>query len=99
MYVSCGCMPVYTSAVPGHVNLPILKRHIGTGQEREQTQGRTSEVVDTKERVVEVTQADPCGGVPTGAGGVGSGVTGSRTGTGTGTGTEVTGAGSRTNQY
>lgn len=78
-----------------------------TGQEREQTQGRTSEVVDTKERVVEVTQADPCGGVPTGAGGVGSGVTGSRsgttgtgiTGTGTGTGTGVTGTGSRTNQY
>ena len=39
------------------------------GQEREQTEGRTSEVVDTKQRVVEVTQADPCGGVPTTAAG------------------------------
>ncbi len=64
------------------------------GQEREQVQARTSEVVDTKERIVEVTPADPCGGVPTaefntsshgvtsGSGtGVGSGITGSRTGT------------------
>ena len=61
------------------------------GQEREQTSGRASEVVDTKERIVEVTQPDPCGGVPTGAGGV----TGGRTGTttGTGYGTSGTGAG------
>ncbi|DBB03546.1 hypothetical protein WJX82_005857 [Trebouxia sp. C0006] len=40
-----------------------------TGQEREQTQGRTSEVVDTKSRIVEVTQPDPCGGTPTDAAG------------------------------
>ena len=39
------------------------------GQEREQTQGRTSEVVDTKSRIVEVTQPDPCGGTPTNAAG------------------------------
>ncbi len=38
---------------------------LSTGQEREQTQGRTSEVVDTKSRIVEVTQPDPCGGTPT----------------------------------
>jgi len=49
-----------------------------TGQEREQTGSRSSEVVDTKERIVEVTQADPCGGVPTGS-------TGTTTGTTTGT--------------
>lgn len=48
-----------------------------TGQEREQTQGRTQEVVDTKERIVEVAQADPCGGVPTSQAGVG-GTTGGR---------------------
>lgn len=47
------------------------------GQEREQTQGRASEVVDTKERIVEVTQADPCGGVPTSAAGATTGTTGS----------------------
>ena len=52
-------------------------------------QARTSEVVDTKERIVEVTPADPCGGVPTaefGAGTTGArGVTGS-SGTTTGAG-------------
>ena len=53
------------------------------GQEREQTQGRTQEVVDTKERIVEVTQPNPCGGVPT------SQVTGSGSGVGSGTGTGV----------
>ena len=42
---------------------------LSAGQEREQTQGRTSEVVDTKSRVVEVTQPDPCGGTPTNAAG------------------------------
>ena len=71
------------------------------GQEREQTHNRTSEVVDTKERIVEVTQADPCGGVPTAeygtgvtgsrgttgvTGSTGTGITGSRTGTTTGAG-------------
>ena len=82
------------------------------GQEREQVQARTSEVVDTKERIVEVTPADPCGGVPTaefGAGtsgttgsrGVtgssGTGISGSRTGTGSGTGSGTgVGGGGRT---
>ena len=42
---------------------------LSAGQEREQTQGRTSEVVDTKSRIVEVTQPDPCGGTPTDAAG------------------------------
>jgi len=56
------------------------------------------EVVDTKERIVEVTPADPCGGVPTaefGAGSTGArGVTGSSgTGTGAGYGSSSTGAG------
>ena len=86
-----------------------------TGQEREQVQARTSEVVDTKERIVEVTPADPCGGVPTaeyGAGTTGArGVTGSSgtttgagygssSGTGTGTGQYgSSGTGTGTGQY
>ena len=72
--------------------MPLAEFATGiVGQEREQTSGRASEVVDTKERIVEVTQPDPCGGVPTGAGGG----TGGRTGTttGTGYGTSGTGAG------
>ena len=74
-----------------------------TGQEREQVQNRTAEVVNTKETIVETTPADPCGGVPTsqynaGTSGTGTGITGSTgTGYGTGTGTGVgTGAGGRT---
>lgn len=63
------------------------------GQEREQSSGRSTEVVDTKERIVEVTQPDPCGGVPTGAGGVTGGRTGTTTGTGYGTSGTGTGAG------
>ena len=35
------------------------------GQEREQVQGRTQEVVDTKERIVQTSIPNPCGGVPT----------------------------------
>ena len=66
------------------------------GQEREQVSGRASEVVDTKERIVEVTQPNPCGGVPTGAGGIG-GVTGS-TGTGAGYGTGTSGTGHKGQQ-
>lgn len=58
--------------------------------------GRASEVVDTKERIVEVTQPDPCGGVPTGAGGV-TGSTG--TGVGYGTGSGMSGAGHKGQQY
>ena len=56
---------------------------LSAGQEREQTQGRTSEVVDTKSRVVEVTQPDPCGGTPTNAAGAALNPTkgGSSTGT------------------
>ncbi|DBA71583.1 hypothetical protein WJX79_004837 [Trebouxia sp. C0005] len=69
-----------------------------TGQEREQVQARTSEVVDTKERIVEVTPADPCGGVPTAEFGTGTtgarGVTGSSgTTTGAGYGSTTTGTG------
>lgn len=65
-----------------------------TGQEREQTHNRSSEVVNTRETIVETTPADPCGGVPTsqynsgttGTGATGStGITGNR-GTTTGTG-------------
>ena len=56
------------------------------GQEREQTTGRASEVVDTKERIVEVTQPDPCGGTPTGGAGVGSGAGYGSSGTGVGSG-------------
>lgn len=71
-----------------------------TGQEREQD--RTSEVVNTRESIIETTPADPCGGVPTsqynaGTSGTGTGITGSRgatTGTGYGTGAGVgTGSG------
>ena len=69
------------------------------GQEREQTSGRASEVVDTKERIVEVTQPDPCGGVPTGAGGVTGGRTGTTTGTGYGTSGTGTGAGHKGQEY
>lgn len=66
-----------------------------TGQEREQVQNRTSEVVNTRESIIETTPADPCGGVPTsqynaGTTGTGTGITGSRgatTGAGYGTGT------------
>ena len=67
-----------------------------TGQEREQVEGRRQEVVDTKERVVETTVPDPCGGVPTteySSGTTGRGVTSGTgysssgtTGTGTGAG-------------
>lgn len=73
-----------------------------TGQEREQVQNRTSEVVNTRESVIETTPADPCGGVPTSqynAGTTGTGITGSRgattgAGYGTGVGTGVgTGSG------
>ena len=39
--------------------------------------------MDTKERIVEVTQSDPCGGVPTGGR---TGTTGTGAGYGTGTG-------------
>lgn len=67
------------------------------GQEREQTSGRATEVVDTKERIVEVTQPDPCGGVPTGAGGV-TGATGGA-GYGTGSGVGHTGAGHKGQEY
>jgi len=71
-----------------------------TGQEREQVQNRTSEVVNTRESIIETTPADPCGGVPTsqynaGTTGTGTGMTGSRgatTGAGYGTGSG-TGAG------
>lgn len=71
------------------------------GQEREQVQGRTQEVVDTKERVVEVTQPNPCGGVPTSqVVGSGSGVTESGVGSGSGvTGSGVTGTGSGRTGY
>lgn len=56
------------------------------GQEREQTQNRSSEVVNTRETIVETTPADPCGGVPTSqynAGSTGTGMTGSTGMTGT----------------
>lgn len=36
-----------------------------TGQERELTEGRTSEYISTEEKIVEVTKPNPCGGVPT----------------------------------
>lgn len=36
-----------------------------TGQEREMTEGRTSEHLGTQEKVVQVTKPNPCGGVPT----------------------------------
>lgn len=71
-----------------------------TGQEREQVQGRTQEVVDTKERVVETTKPDPCGGVPTteyASGYTGATGRGATSGTGysssTTTGSTGTGAG------
>lgn len=71
-----------------------------TGQEREQVQNRSSEVVNTRESIIETTPADPCGGVPTsqynaGSTGTGTGITGTRgatTGIGSGTGVG-TGAG------
>ena len=72
------------------------------GQEREQTSGRASEVVDTKERIVEVTQPDPCGGTPTGAGGatgVGYGSTGTGTGAGYGTGSGAGRSSGRGQEY
>lgn len=74
---------------------------LATGQEREQVDGRRQEVVDTKERIIETTVPDPCGGVPTteySSGTTGRGVT-SGTGysssgtTGTGTGAGITGSG------
>ena len=43
----------------------ILTQRVCAGQEREQVEGRRQEVVDTKERIVETTVPDPCGGVPT----------------------------------
>ena len=36
-----------------------------TGQEREMTEGRTTEHLGTQEKVVQVTKPNPCGGVPT----------------------------------
>lgn len=36
-----------------------------TGNERELTEGRTSEYISTEEKIVEVTMPNPCGGVPT----------------------------------
>ena len=84
------CFVTIMASVP----IQMVCVHPCAGQEREQTSGRASEVVDTKERVVEVTQPDPCGGVPTGAGGVGA-ATGrtSTTGAGYGTGSGSSGAG------
>ena len=79
-----------------------LAAHIqsfSAGQEREQTSGRATEVVDTKERIVEVTQPDPCGGVPTGAGGVTGATGGAGYGTGSGHGAGHTGAGHRGQEY
>ncbi|DBA87102.1 TPA: hypothetical protein ACH3X2_005275 [Trebouxia sp. C0005] len=34
-----------------------------TGRERELTEGRTSEVINTEEKIIEVTPRDPCAGV------------------------------------
>ena len=78
-----------------------------TGQEREQVHNRTSEVVNTRESIIETTPADPCGGVPTAqynSGATGTGVTGSgyssstgnTTGGGYGTGATGTGTGTGT---
>ena len=62
------CKPsCYLSTVDGDQKSNV--HLLSAGQEREQTQGRTSEVVDTKSRIVEVTQPDPCGGTPTNAAG------------------------------
>lgn len=36
-----------------------------TGQERELTEGRTTEHLGTQEKIVQVTKPNPCGGVPT----------------------------------
>jgi hypothetical protein len=44
-----------------------------TGTEHELREGRASEVVDSKTRVVDVAQRDPCAGVPTTGTGIGAG--------------------------
>ena len=80
----------------------VIMMLLPTGQEREQSNTRPSEVVNTRESIVETTPADPCGGVPTsqyntsstGTGMTGS--TGSRGNTGAGDGSSTgtnTGAG------
>jgi len=60
---------------------PIEKQFVvetrPTGQEREVASGRTTEVVDSNTRVVDVAQSNPCAGVPTSG-------TGSAAGKGTG---------------
>lgn len=78
--LSCAIVHVVATVVRGQKLIVLL---LFAGQEREQTQGRTSEVVDTKSRVVEVTQPDPCGGTPTNAAGAALNPTkvGSSTGT------------------
>ena len=56
-------------------------------------QNRSSEVVNTRESIIETTPADPCGGVPTSqynSGSTGTGVTGAGYGSSSGT---TTGAG------
>lgn len=51
-----------------------------TGRERELTEGRTSEVINTEEKIIEVTPRDPCAGVEPVGGHIGTGHTGGRTG-------------------
>ena len=36
-----------------------------TGAERELSEGRTKEVLNTEEKIVQVTKTSPCSGVPT----------------------------------
>lgn len=36
-----------------------------TGQEREMVEGRSTSIVGTEEKIVQITKPNPCGGVPT----------------------------------
>lgn len=49
----------------GHALLQFVVETKPTGNERELTEGRTSEYISTEEKIVEVTKPNPCGGVPT----------------------------------
>lgn len=99
-WLCCSCS-VCISCLHSIVNSVFA---LPTGQEREQVQNRSSEVVNTRESVIETTPADPCGGVPTaqynsgssGTGATGAGYgssSGTTTGAGYGTSTGATGTG------
>ena len=63
--LQCGCRLLADVLLRTHALLQFVVETKPTGNERELTEGRTSEYLSTEEKIVEVTKPNPCGGVPT----------------------------------